>query len=140
MDSSVKTLETRRKKASGRKVYKGNKNTRILRKKMVISMEDGFKKEQNARQQVQSEIAQGFKNEEHARQLVQKELAIMKHEIKNLSEDRPELEWDWGPVPQFGHRHSPLGAVKLSVQGKWKSKVGSQISQRIAIRVSRMEK
>ena len=47
-------------------------------------MEEGFKKEQHARQQVQSEKVQGFKNEENARQLVQKELAFMRDEIKNL--------------------------------------------------------
>ena len=47
-------------------------------------MDEGFKKEQHARQQVQSESVQGFKHEENARQLVQKELAIMKDEIKNL--------------------------------------------------------
>ena len=47
-------------------------------------MDEGFKKEQHARQQFQSKIVQRFKNEENARQLVQKELAVMKDEIKNL--------------------------------------------------------
>ena len=47
-------------------------------------MEEGFKREQHARQQVESEIVQGFKNEENARQWVQKELVVMKDEIKNL--------------------------------------------------------
>ena len=50
-------------------------------------MDEGFKKEQQARQQIQQEMMQGFKNEEYARQLDQKELAFMKDEIKNLQMD-----------------------------------------------------
>ena len=40
--------------------------TRIWRK-MVHKMEEGFKEEQQARQQLQNEIAQGFKSKENAR-------------------------------------------------------------------------
>ena len=55
-----------------------------LQEEMSSKMNEGFKKEQHARQQVQSEMVQGFKNEENARQLVQMELVVMKDESKNL--------------------------------------------------------
>ena len=42
-----------------------------VEEKMAARMEEGFKKEQHTRQQIQSQMVQGFKNEEHARQLVQ---------------------------------------------------------------------
>ena len=45
---------------------------------MAAKMEEVFKKEKHARQQVQCEIVHGFKNEENARRLIQNELAVMK--------------------------------------------------------------
>ena len=66
------------------KDFQKKEDHKNLEEIVVSQMEEGFKKEQHARQQVQNEIAQGFKNEENARQLVQKEPAIMKDEIKNL--------------------------------------------------------
>ena len=51
---------------------------------MSPKMEEGFRSEQQARQQAQNEIMKGLKNEESARLLVQRDLAVMKEEIKNL--------------------------------------------------------
>ena len=55
-----------------------------MERKMSAKMEEGFRSEQQARQQAQNEIMKGLKNEENARQMVQKDLAVMKEEIKNL--------------------------------------------------------
>ena len=81
MQAGVETEGTRRKE--------DDKN---LQDKMVLKMEEGFKKEQQARQLVQHEIAQGFKNEESARHLVPKELAIMNDEIKTIENG----QWQYG--------------------------------------------
>ena len=55
-----------------------------LKEEMSSQMEEGFKKEQFARQQIQNEMVQGFENEENARQLVEKELAVVREELKNF--------------------------------------------------------
>ena len=76
----------------GKQMQDGSAAERIRRqedyKNMVETMsgkmEEGFRSEQQARQQAQNEIMEGLKNEENARQLVQQDLAVMKEENKNL--------------------------------------------------------
>ena len=69
-------------------------------------MEEVFKKEQHARQQVQKETVQGFKNEENARQLVQKALDFMK--------DNQESETvQWQHCLQRGQYRSGTGVWKF---------------------------
>ena len=55
-----------------------------MEKTMTAKMEEGFKSEQQARQQAQSEIMQGLKDEENARQMVPKDLEVLKEEMKSL--------------------------------------------------------
>ena len=50
-------------------------------------MGEGFRREQQARQQALNEMTKGLKNEENARQMVQKDPAVMNEEIKNLKMD-----------------------------------------------------
>ena len=70
---------------SVRDELKGNqKGLEKIKEEMGSQMEEGFKKEQFARQQIQNEMVQGFEHEENARQLVEKELAVVKEELKNL--------------------------------------------------------
>ena len=68
MDSSVKTLETQMKEAFEKEGLQRKQEYENLEEKMVLQMEEGPKKEQQARQQVHSKKAQWFKNEEHSRQ------------------------------------------------------------------------
>ena len=69
-----------------------------LKEEMSSKMDEGFKIEQHARQQIQSGIVQGFNNEESARQLVQKDVAVMKDDIKKTQDG-----W-WQYDVQRGHR------------------------------------
>ena len=64
---------------------KGNQKDLVnLKEDMSSKMDEGFKREQQARQQIQCEIVHGFKNEENAIQLVQEEVAVLKDQLKNL--------------------------------------------------------
>ena len=64
---------------------KGNQKDPVnLKEDMSSKMDEGFKREQQARQRIQCEIVLGFKNEEKTIQLVQKELAVVKDQLKNL--------------------------------------------------------
>ena len=51
---------------------------------MTAKMEEGFRNEQQARQQAQNEIMAGLKNEENARQMVQTDLQAIKEKIRQL--------------------------------------------------------
>ena len=51
---------------------------------MTAKMEDGFRNEEQARQQTQKEITAGLKNEANARQMVQNHLQAIKDKIKQL--------------------------------------------------------
>ena len=84
LSESVQLLGTQMREGFETEGIRRKEDYKNLEEKMAFKVEEGYKKEQHARQQVQSEIAQGFKNEENARQLAQTELAIIKDEIKNL--------------------------------------------------------
>ena len=51
---------------------------------MTTKMEEGFRNEQQARQQAQKEIMNGLKNEENARQMVQNDLQTIKDKIRQI--------------------------------------------------------
>ena len=51
---------------------------------MTAKMEEGFRNEQQARQQAQKEIMAGLKNEDNARQMVQTDLQAIKDKIRQL--------------------------------------------------------
>ena len=51
---------------------------------MTTKMEEGFKNEQQARQQARKEIMDELENEEHAQQMVQNDLLAIKDEIRQL--------------------------------------------------------
>ena len=96
-----------------------------LKEEMSSKMDEGFKKEQQARQQIQKEIMQGFKNEENARQ----HCAV-----------RSAQGWDWGQVSLPGPCHSLLDGMKFSFHERWNSEVGSQITLREAFNMSQTMK
>ena len=81
---SVKTLGTRMKEGFETEGALRKEDYKSLEEKMSARMEEGFKNEQHAGQQIQSEIVHGFKKEENARKMVQNELAVMKDELKSL--------------------------------------------------------
>ena len=51
---------------------------------MTAKMEEGFRNEQQAKQQAQKEIMNGIKNEENARQMVQHDVQTSKDKIRQL--------------------------------------------------------
>ena len=95
-----------------------------LKEEMSSKMDEGFKKEQHARQQIQSEIVQGFNNEGNARQLVQKELVVMKDDFLNLKMGSGSTVCSEASVPLLGQRQSFLDGMKFSFHERWNSKVG----------------
>ena len=55
-----------------------------MEKTMTAKMEEGFRNEQQARQQAQKEIMIGLKKEENARQMVQNDLQTIEDKIRQL--------------------------------------------------------
>ena len=51
---------------------------------MTTKMEEGFRNEEQARQQIQKEIMAGLKNEANVRQMVQNDLQAIKDKIRQL--------------------------------------------------------
>ena len=92
---------------------------------------------------MQNEIAQGLRNEGNARQLVQKEPAVMKDEIKHLkmgSDSTVCIEASTGVGLGSGTVARPplrLDGMILNSR-KWNSKVGSQITPRVAFKELQM--
>ena len=56
----------------------GQEDCKSMEETMWAKMEEGFRSEQQARQQAKNEMMDGLKNEENTRQLVQRDLAVMK--------------------------------------------------------------
>ena len=67
---SVKMLGTQMREGFDTEGARREEDHKNLEEKMSARMEEGFKNEQQARQQIHSEIMQEFTNEEHARQLI----------------------------------------------------------------------
>ena len=61
MGSSVKTKEIQMRQGFEKERFRRKEDYKHLEKKMAAKMEEGFKKEQHAIQQVQNEMVQGFK-------------------------------------------------------------------------------
>ena len=111
-------------------------------------MEEGFKKEQHARQQVQSEIVQGFKNEEKCETAGSKRAGF--HEGRNQESEngqwqhclqRGQYRSETGGLELLlGHHYFPLGGLKPSFQGRRNLKARSQMVQRVVFRELRTER
>ena len=89
---------------------------------MTAKMEEGFRNEQQARQQAQKEIMAGLKNEENARQMVQTDLQAIKDKIRQLESGSSsgstvgsEVSTAVGKGPSGTFARPPLGvAVRLN--------------------------
>ena len=92
---SVKMLGTQMKEGFETERALRKEDYKNLEEKMSARMEEDFKHEQHAGQQIQSERVKGFKNEENARKRVQNELPIMKGELHES-----QLTWCCMPRPR----------------------------------------
>ena len=70
----------------------GHQNFAEVDQKMFNKVEEGFRTEQQDRQQAQSEIMKELRIEENARQMVQKDLEVRTEEMKNLKKKGEVVE------------------------------------------------
>ena len=142
MQEGFEAERTRRQQDFEIESQKTRDDSNNMERTMAAKMEEGFRNEQQARQQAQKERMKGLKNEENARQMVQHDVQTIKSKKRSDSLGRatavaapfavmPRRPWEQDQAELSLDHRQVLVIVQTngSYQGRTNSKDGSQTTK-----------